>query len=186
VAEIGVLPLPPQPLSPWGRWKRRAMRWKPGAPAGLPELFAATGAYREEVLLCTDGTWQEGVQAITRRADKAVMDASGFSAERHGLIWEIQHLVDHFASGDFVVVVNSFTDLPALGGEFRRAWAKMAATSPNNRPEPGRLRMVLLIGDDSGGLDDDSSVGRRPVEIRDYERVTAHHRIMALLRTPGE
>ena len=92
-------------------------------------------------------------------------------------------MVDHFATEDFVILVNSFTDLPALGEEIRRAWGNMTATSPNNRPAQGRVRIVLLIGDDKGGLDDDSALGGRASEIRDWERIVAHHRIAGLLRS---
>jgi hypothetical protein len=90
-------------------------------------------------------------------------------------------MLNHFAAHDIVVLVNSFTDLPALGEEFRRAWKNMPATSPNNRPVEARLRMVLLTGDDRGGWDDDSSLGGRSAEIRDAERIAAHHRIVQLL-----
>lgn len=183
IAEMSGLPQPPQPLS----WLQRSIiRWKKKIGLkprlALPEPFIDFGAYAEDVLLCTDRTWQAGVEALTLCADKVVMDASDFSAERHGLIWEIQHVVDRFATGDFVVLVNSFTDLPALGDAFRSAWQKMAATSPNNRPVEAHLRIVLLIGDDRGGFDDDSVLGGRSEEIRDAERIAAHHRIVALLR----
>jgi hypothetical protein len=179
-------PLPGRSSSDLGWLKQRVSRWmklvvKNELDAGLPELFAETGAYREEVLLCTDQTWQSGVQALTDRADKVIMDASDFNAERRGLVWEIQHVLNHFATEDMVVLVNSFTDLPELGKEFRQAWANMPATSPNNRRDEARLRIVLLIGDDKGGWDDDSSLGGRSVEIRDWERIAAHHRIVELL-----
>ncbi len=158
---------------------------KAGKKTGLtlPLNFADSGAYPEELLLCNDATWKAAVEGLTRRAEKVVIDAAEFSRERRGLIWEIQHVVDHFATENIVVLVNSFTDLPALGEEFRRAWRNIAAASPNNRPEEGRLRIVLLIGDDKGGFDDDSALGGRPDASRDWERLCAHHRVMTLLRT---
>jgi hypothetical protein len=58
----------------------------------------------------------------------------------------------------------------------------MAATSPNNHSGAARLRIVMLIGDDNGGFDDDSALGGRPDASRDWERLSAHHRVMALLR----
>ncbi len=165
------------------RGKRNLQRWLNIRTSDeLPELFRKCGAYPEEVLLCTDQTWQAGVLALTNRAHKAIMDASDFNAERRGLVWEIQHLLNRFAVQDVVVLVNSFTDLPALGEEFRRAWKNMPARSPNNHPAEAQLRIVLLAGDDRGGWDDDSALGGRSQEIRDAERIAAHHRVVELLR----
>ena len=187
-------PLPPQPVPQWKLWRqwtgsapwaRRAWNWWSGelSNPALPELFEDSGAYPEDVLLCTDASWQAGVAALTKRAEKAVMDAADFNPARRGLVWEIQHVLNHFATQDFVVLANSFTDLPALGAEFRRAWRSMAATSPNNRPDEAWLRIVLLTGDDIGGFDDDSARGARDPALRDHERISAHHRIVALLRS---
>jgi hypothetical protein len=179
-------PLPPEPLSRFQQWKLQWLQ-KAGRKTGLtlPLNFADTGAYPEELLLCNDVTWKAAVEGLTKRAEKVVIDAAEFSTERHGLIWEIQHVVDHFATENIVVLVNSFTDLPALGGEFRRAWGNMAATSPNNHPKQAPLRIIMLIGDDKGGFDDDSALGGRPDPSRDWERLSAQHRVMALLRGPA-
>ena len=176
-------PLPPEPLSRFQKWKIQWLQ-KAGRRTGLtlPLNFTDSGAYPEELLLCTDVTWKAAVEGLTKRADKVVIDAAEFSRERHGLIWEIQHVVDHFATENMIVLVNSFTDLPALGEEFRRAWGNMAATSPNNHSGAARLRIVMLIGDDKGGFDDDSALGGRPDASRDWERLSAHHRVMALVR----
>jgi hypothetical protein len=194
VAAMSDTPLPPRQSSSSDWWWRRLnkstrklKKWmRRESNSALPELFEDCGAYPEEVLLCTDQTWQLGVAALTARADKAIMDASDFNTERLGLVWEIQHVLNHFATEDFVVLVNSFTDLPALCAEFRRAWANMSAASPNNRRDEARLRLILLIGDDQGGWDDDNSLGGRSEDIRDFERIAAHHRIVALLRASGE
>ena len=189
VAGISDAPTPAHPLS---AMRQRLVRWQKRLGRNprllLPTAYADLGAYSEDVLLCTDRTWQQGISALTERAAKVVMDASDFSPARHGLIWEIQHVIDHFSTQDFVVIVNSFTDLPALAEAFRKAWRNMAAASPNHRAAESRLRIVLLIGDDRGGLDSEDVLGARPEEIRDFERIAAHHRIMVLLReaaTPG-
>jgi hypothetical protein len=176
-------PISPEPLSRFQKWKIQWLQ-KAGRKTGLtlPLNFVDSGAYPEELLLCNDVTWKAAVEGLTKRAAKVVIDAAEFSQERHGLIWEIQHVVDHFATENIIVLVNSFTDLPALGEEFRRAWGNMAATSPNNHPGAARLRIVMLIGDDKGGFDDDSALGGRPDASRDWERLSAHHRVMALLR----
>jgi hypothetical protein len=177
-------PLPPEPLSRFQKWKIQWLQ-KAGRRTGLtlPLNFTDSGAYPEELLLCNDVTWKAAVEGLTKRAEKVVIDAAEFSQERHGLIWEIQHVLDHFATENIIVLVNSFTDLPALGEEFRRAWGNMAATSPNNHPVEARLRIIMLIGDDKGGFDDDTALGGRPDATRDWERLSAQHRVMALLRS---
>jgi hypothetical protein len=193
VAAMSDAPLPRMPTQPvsrwswltrhWNRWTSRWTWWKRESVAALPKLFADVGAYPEDVLLCTDATWNAGVTALTARAHKVIVDAFDFSAARLGLVWEIQHVLNHFATEDLVVLVNSFTDLPALGAELRRAWARMAVTSPNNRRNKACVRIVLLTGDDHGAFDDDSSVGARDAAIRDPERIDAHARIVTLLRS---
>ncbi len=191
VAAMSDVPLPPAPqpsrrtwwISRWNDWTSQSSWWRHAtAEAALPRLFADLGAYPEDVLLCTDATWHAGVTALTARAHKVIVDAADFSGVRVGLAWEIQYVVNHFATQDFVILVNSFTDFPALGAELRRAWSDMAATSPNNRSNEACVRAILWTGDDQGGFDDDSSRGARPGFLRDRERVEAHDRVVVLLR----
>lgn len=139
----------------------------------LPAVFAESGAYPEHLLLCTDQTWHVGIAALGRRSEKVIIDAAEFSPKRHGLVWEIHHVLNQFATKDIVVLINSLTDFPALVQEFRRAWSEMSASSPNNRPGEMRLRFVLLHGGDSSEWD----------QVQYCQATGAHHGIMALLRS---
>jgi len=147
----------------------------------LPEQLRNFGAYAEDVLHCTDASWQAGVLALTRRCGKVVMDASEFSAERHGLVWEIQHVVDCVPLANVAVLINYYTDLPGLVTAFRTAWAKMRAASPNATPAESRLRMIFLPTDDKDVFMFPAGPGTRSARIRDDERLSAHTRIMTLL-----
>jgi hypothetical protein len=147
----------------------------------LPEQVRRFGAYSEDVLHCTDASWQAGILALTRCSAKVVMDASEFSAERHGLLWEIQHVVDCVALADVAVLVNYYTDLPALLAAFRTAWAKMDAASPNATPGELRLRIIFLGTDDKDVFMFPAGPGTRSAKIRDHERLSAHARIMTML-----
>jgi hypothetical protein len=148
----------------------------------LPEQLRPFGAYAEDVLHCTDMSWQAGVMALTRRSAKVIMDASEFNAERHGLVWEIQHVVDCVPLADVAVLVNYYTDLPGLVTAFRTAWGKMDAASPNAAPAESRLRIIFLPTDDKDVFMFPAGPGTRSARIRDDERLSAHARIMTLLR----
>jgi hypothetical protein len=147
----------------------------------LPEQLRKFGGYAEDVLHCTDTSWQAGVLALTRRSAKVVIDASEFSAERQGLVWEIQHVVDCVAFADVAALVNYYTDLPALVAAFRAAWAKMDAGSPNATPAESRLRIIFLPTDDKDVFMFPAGPGTRPARLRDEERLSAHARIINLL-----
>jgi hypothetical protein len=148
----------------------------------LPGQLRPFGAYAEDVLHCTDMSWQAGVMALTRRSAKVIMDASEFSAERHGLVWEIQHVVDCVPLADVAVLINYYTDLPGLVTAFRTAWGKMDAASPNATPAESGLRIIFLPTDDKDVFMFPAGPGTRSARIRDDERLSAHARIMTLLR----
>lgn len=171
-------------------WRRCRDRWQAKARAAvglapldaLPEVFSTTGAYPQHVLHCTDGSWKHGVAALCDRCDLVVVDAAEFSAERRGLGWEIQRLIDAVPLSQVVVLVDGFTELPDLVEQFRRAWRDCAEDSPNQAASEPMLLIVAWHGDDKGAWDDDRSPGGRPQAVRDRERLRLHHRILLLLR----
>lgn len=183
-------PLAPEPeLGSW--WRRRWERWKAKRRAAvglpperrLPLAFKATGAYPQVVLNCTDGSWKHGVAALCARCDLVVLDAAEFSAERLGLAWEVQYLIDTVPLHRLVVLVDGFTELSALIHLFRQAWHACAENSPNQSAETPELLVVAWQGDDSGAWDDaNSAPGGRSEDIRDQHRLQLHHRILGLLR----
>lgn len=183
-------PLAPNP-TPGSWWRRRQERWKSrlrdalGLPpaGGLPEVFSTTGAYPQHVLHCTDGSWKHGVAALCKRCDWVVVDAAEFSAERQGLGWEIQRLIDTVPLNRVIVLIDGFTELPALVEQFRRAWADCAEDSPNQTASAPMLRMLTWHGDDHGAWDGaGDTLGALPEDIQDSARLRIHHCILQLLR----
>ncbi len=183
-------PVPPD-LRPRSWWRRRLQRWQAQvrtavglAPsAALPEVFLDTGAYPQHVLHCTDGSWKHGVAALCARCDLVVVDAAEYSAERQGLGWEIQRLVDTVPLSRIIVLIDGFTELPELIEQFRRAWGECAEDSPNQAASTPTLRIVAWYGDDHGAWDGKGdTVGGLPEEIRDSVRLRLHHSILQLLR----
>jgi hypothetical protein len=119
----------------------------PASPAGAPDLtdaFHVTGAYPQHAFLCTDANWRHAVDVLIDHADVVLVDASGYSAERAGLGWEIGQLVNRKASARLVVLVDEAADQVALASAFDAAWDAMSPASPNNAPDPAALAIVLL------------------------------------------
>jgi FtsH-binding integral membrane protein len=121
-------------------------------PAGAKELMGVawlSGGYPQHLFLCTDASWRHGVMRLFALADVVIIDATAYAPARSGLNWEIGFVVDHIATEKFVVLVNSETDQVALGMQFREKWAAMRGSSPNNRPDAGPVRFVVLKVKDS-------------------------------------
>jgi hypothetical protein len=115
----------------------------PGAK-GLTGVSWLSGGYPQHVFLCTDASWRHGVIRLFALADVVIIDATAYAPARSGLNWEIGFVVDHIATEKFAVLVNAETDQVALGMQFRKKWAAMRSSSPNNRPGAGPVRFVVL------------------------------------------
>jgi hypothetical protein len=119
------------PLAPGDRRLRKALR--------------VCGAYPQHTFLCADASWKHAVRRLIDHVDVVLVDASGYSAARAGLGWEIGQLVDHAPIERLVVLVDEDADQAALAGAFDAAWRGMAGASPNNRADgPAALRLVRL------------------------------------------
>lgn len=103
-----------------------------------------TGAYPEHIFLCTDNIWQQAVKALMNRVNIVLVDASDYNTKRSGLNWEFQQLVDNISTANFVVLINNYTDLPALGETLKTAWKNMSIHSPNNIADPATIKIVRL------------------------------------------
>ena len=90
----------------------------PPKPKGLMTENYFTGAYPSNVFYCTDAIWQQCVALLFAKTDVSIIDARDFTNERAGLQWEIGQIINHIATEDFVVLINSKTDLVALGEFF--------------------------------------------------------------------
>ena len=115
----------------------------PPKTKGLMTENYFTGAYPSNVFYCTDAIWQQCVALLFAKTDVSIIDASDYTSERAGLQWEIGQIINHIATEDFVVLINSKTDLVALGESFKKSWKEMDAASPNNRQNPAPVRFVF-------------------------------------------
>jgi hypothetical protein len=116
-------------------------------PPGSKQLKSIpyfTGAYPEHVFLCTDNIWQQAVEALMNRVNIVLVDASDYNTKRSGLNWEFHQLTDNVSTSDFIILVNNYTDLPALGEALKTAWKNMSIHSPNNIAEPAPIKIVRL------------------------------------------
>jgi len=115
----------------------------PPKTKGLMTENYFTGAYPSNVFYCTDAIWQQCVELLFAKTDFSIIDASDYTNERAGLQWEIGQIINHIATEDFVVLINSKTDLVALGESFKNSWKQMNAASPNNREHPQPVRFIF-------------------------------------------
>lgn len=116
-------------------------------PPGSKQLISVphfTGAYPEHIFLCTDNIWQQAVKELMNKANIVMVDASDYNTKRSGLNWEFQQLIDNVSTANFIVLINKYTDLPALGEALKKAWKSMSIHSPNNIAEPAALKIVRL------------------------------------------
>jgi hypothetical protein len=116
-------------------------------PPGSKQLKSIpyfTGAYPEHIFLCTDNIWQQAVEALMSRIDIVLVDASDYNTKRSGLNWEFQQLIDNISASNFMILINNYTDLPALGEALKNAWKNMSIHSPNNVVEPAPVKIVRL------------------------------------------
>jgi hypothetical protein len=115
----------------------------PPKTKGLMNENYFDGAYPSNVFYCTDAIWKQCVAILFNKTDCAIIDACDYTPERAGLQWEIGQIINHIANENFVVFINSNTDIVALGTSFRNAWKQMQSSSPNNKLNPGAVRFIF-------------------------------------------
>ena len=115
----------------------------PPKTRGLIAENYLTGAYPSNTFYCTDLLWQQCVSILFNKTKFAIIDACDYTSERAGLQWEIGQIINHIATDRFVVLINSKTDISALGSSFRKCWNEMNADSPNNIEKPLPLRFIF-------------------------------------------
>jgi len=107
-----------------------------------------TGGWPRHTFLCTDASWQHGVERLYAAVDVVIIDASDYAPARSGLNWEIQKIVDHVDADRLLVLSDTDADLVALRNSFQAAWHMMAAGSPNDREDSGSIRIIVYPRDD--------------------------------------
>lgn len=102
-----------------------------------------TGAYPSNIFYCTDAIWQQCVALLFNKTDFSIIDACDYTKERAGLQLEIGQIINHIATENFVVLINTKTDLAALGESFKNSWKQMDAASPNNHANASPVRFIF-------------------------------------------
>jgi len=110
----------------------------------LTDVSHFSGGYPQHLFLCNDGSWRHGVEQLFNRAEVVLLDASDYDVQRAGLNWEIGRLVNLVSMRNVVILVDKGTDQTALCAAFREAWQSMDGRSPNNQPDAGPVRWVVL------------------------------------------
>ena len=106
------------------------------------------GRFRVNELFCHADTWKgalHGALAEVARGDGVVLlDFRGFLPRNAGCVYEMGHLVHHVPLSRAVFVLDGTSDVEAFEAGMRRAWAVMAADSPNRRQENATVRVFHL------------------------------------------
>jgi hypothetical protein len=89
------------------------------------------GSYPVRSLLCTNAFWMTAVESLVRRADLTVLDLTGFSEESKGTARELQLIIDRVPLHRVLLLKDRSSNTDYLVAHVRRAWARMAAGSPN-------------------------------------------------------
>ncbi len=96
----------------------------------------------ENSLLCSDAVWKLALDLILDRSDLVVMDVRTFSERNLGCEHEFGAVLDRFPASRFVLITGKQTDDAALEMALGKAWATLAADSPNRSSNGGALRLV--------------------------------------------
>ena len=86
------------------------------------------------------------LQRLLDQADVVVMDLSSLSERNRGVAHELEKLVNEIPLNRVVLLYNDSTDLNVLRDILGRAWASMAANSPNCQTTEPRVRVFYMGG----------------------------------------
>jgi hypothetical protein len=104
------------------------------------------GRYRVNDLLCRADTWQPTVAAVLDDVDAVLVDLRSLTAERAGVLHELERLVATFPLERVVALVDATTDARVLQDVLDRAAAAAPAASPLHRTARPVLPVVVLTG----------------------------------------
>jgi hypothetical protein len=120
-------------------------------PPGDKRLISSnnvTGGWPLSKMLCTDASWTHAVTRLLGWVDVVIIDASSYAPERSGLNWEIAHVLEYIDVSRVLVRTDDQSDLWALQRAFEAGWAGLTVRSPNARPDPAPLNILVYPGDD--------------------------------------
>jgi hypothetical protein len=83
-------------------------------------------------------------------SDAVLMDLRGFSQDNHGVVYEIEELINIVPLERVVFVIDQTTDEKFLRQTVEGSWDRMSPTSPNRSSTPERLQLFRFTGSHGG------------------------------------
>jgi len=108
--------------------------------------------FRVNDFFCFDDTWKMVLTQLVSESDTVLMDVRGFSRERAGCIFEINHLINSASLERVVLLVDATTDEPFLQHTIQQAWDRLPASSPNYQAPAPQLRLFQYTDKDPQSL----------------------------------
>jgi len=124
----------------------------PPGDRDLTSVSHLSGGYPQRYFRCGKADWRGAAASLIDQADKVFVAVSGDVAATPDMAWALRQLIDRTSTERFIVLVDEKADQTALCATIRSAWSRMAANSPNNRPDAGPVRWVILDPVDSSGV----------------------------------
>ena len=110
------------------------------------------GRYRVSDFFCHDDTWKMVLTRLARESDAVMMDLRDFSPDNQGCIFEINELLNVVPLDFIVFVIDGTTNEVFLREIFAKAWAALAAESPNRETANPRVYFFRLTGTRAGSV----------------------------------
>ena len=108
------------------------------------------GRFRVSDFFCHEDTWQMTLTRLVADSDAVLMDLRGFSQENHGVVYEIEELINIVPLERVEFVIDQTTDEKFLRQTVEGSWDRMSPTSPNQSSTPERLQLFRFTGSHGG------------------------------------
>jgi hypothetical protein len=108
------------------------------------------GRFRVSDFFCHEDTWQMTLTRLVADSDAVLMDLRGFSQDNHGVVYEIEELINIVPLERVVFVIDQTTDEKFLRQTVEGSWDRMSPTSPNRSSTPERLQLFRFTGSHGG------------------------------------
>jgi hypothetical protein len=131
--------------------------------------FDRHGAYPVSTPTCSGAFWTRGLDILFERADLVVLDLSGYDEHVEGTQVELQRIVDRVPVEKVLLLGDPRSRPRFLQEQVHRAWAHMAAGSPNAGRGVLEIRGALV---DRFGREEGSSSPARSARLRASRRQT--------------
>jgi hypothetical protein len=89
------------------------------------------GSYPVRPVLCHGEFWKQAVDMLLERVHLVALDLSGYTNVNEGTRHELQRVIDRLPIERVIFLVDQRSDRKFVEAELQRAWAQMAARSPN-------------------------------------------------------